>query len=349
MLPRSVAVIPAYDPDEKLLSLLEEVDTAFDYVILVNDGSRAALDPLFKKAELYATVLTHTHNCGKGRALKTAFIHILEQLGTEELCIVTLDCDGQHTVADAIKLYEIAARCPDTLILGQRRQSESCPLRSRIGNAVTRGVFALATRHRIYDTQTGLRAFHSAMLPDMIAIEGERYEYELNVLMNLAKGGDPIMEIPIETIYINNNHGSHFDPIKDTLLVFLEVVKFSCSSFVSFMFDLLMYSVLSGFLGTTPVMLILSNILARMFSASLNFFLNRRFVFRKHGNLLRDIGKFAVLAAGLLICSSVTLTIVTSLGVPPIPAKLFTEFFMFFVNWTIQHTVVFRSKPRRRK
>lgn len=344
MLPRSVAVIPAYDPDEKMLALLEEAHNAFDHVVLVNDGSRAALDPLFKKAELYATVLTHTHNNGKGRALKTAYTYILEHFEHDDLCVVTLDCDGQHTISDAVKLYDIAARCKDSLVLGQRQQSESCPLRSRIGNAVTRGVFALATRHRIYDTQTGLRAFHISHLPNMLTIEGERYEYELNVLMYFSKGGVPILEIPIETIYINNNHNSHFDPLKDSLLVVAEIAKFSCSSFVSFLVDLLMYTLMSGWLGTSAIALMISNVGARVISASLNFFLNRRFVFHKHGNLLRDIGKFAVLAMGLLVCSTTTLTIVTSLGASPVPAKLFTEFFMFFFNWTLQHTVIFRRK-----
>lgn len=346
MLPRSVAVIPAYDPDETMLTILEEAHEVFDHIVVVDDGSRAVCAPLFKKAERYATVLTHTHNSGKGRALKTAYTHILEQFGDEDLCVITLDCDGEHSVTDAFTVYEIAARCPDSLVLGQRQHADDFPLRARIGHAVTRGVFALATRHRLYDTQTGLRAFHITHLPAMLAIEGERYEYELNVLMYFAKGGVPMLEIPIDAPYAANHHHSRFDPLRDTLLVLAEIAKFSCSSFVSFLTDLLVYSLLGRLIGTTPLSLMLANIGARIVSASLNFFLNRRFVFHKRGNLLRDIGKFALLSAGLLTCSTVTLTVVTSFGVAPIPAKLFTEFFMFFVNWTLQHSVVFRRKHK---
>ena len=56
------------------------------------------------------------------------------------------------------------------------------------------------------DTQTGLRAFTTNMIPFMLEIEGQRYEYEMNVLLTASKAF-PILEVPIETVYINDNEG----------------------------------------------------------------------------------------------------------------------------------------------
>ena len=46
----------------------------------------------------------------------------------------------------------------------------------------------------------------------MILIEGERYEYEMNVLLKLRDMKIGVYEVSIETIYIDDNAGSHFNP-----------------------------------------------------------------------------------------------------------------------------------------
>ena len=195
-----IALIPAYEPDEALLKLLPQVQAAGFEIIIIDDGSGAEYAPLFEKAKSYAVILTHEINCGKGSALKTGFSYIY--LHYKKPCtIVTIDADGQHDINDALAICAIAEAHPDTLVLGSRKLNGRVPVRSQFGNALTRMVYHLATGLKVQDTQTGLRAFSLEHLPLLMDIPGERYEYEMNVLLEYARKKIPIQEHEIETIY----------------------------------------------------------------------------------------------------------------------------------------------------
>ena len=86
-----------------------------------------------------------------------------------------------------------------------------------MGNHLTRLIFHFFSGHQVSDTQTGLRAFPSAPLPDLLALPGERYEYEMTVLAHLCRYGNSPIEVPISTIYIDNNRSSHFNPTRDSM------------------------------------------------------------------------------------------------------------------------------------
>jgi len=211
-----IALIPAYEPDDRLITLLKELEnTAFD-AIVIDDGSGWKYQEIFDKAKNYATVLSHEKNRGKGAALKTGYEYIRDNY-KEKYVIVTMDSDGQHTVQDATKLCEKLLLNPEKLIIGKRNFSKEVPLRSKFGNACTRVVYRLVTGIRVYDTQSGLRAFDNSLSDFMLGVKGQRYEYEMNVLMECQKNKIQIMEEDIETIYIDNNSSSHF---KDKIFLY---------------------------------------------------------------------------------------------------------------------------------
>ena len=54
----------------------------------------------------------------------------------------------------------------------------------------------------------------------LLDLHGERYEYETNVLIETNYRDIDIKEVVIDTIYINNNETSHFNPVKDSLKVY---------------------------------------------------------------------------------------------------------------------------------
>ena len=196
-------VIPAYEPDYNLIKLIEKIHNKSDfYIIVIDDGSSAECQDIFSKVERYATVLRHQVNQGKGKALKTAFEYIqsLNMPGT----VVTADADGQHRIWDIFRSLTKSSENPNTLVLGVRAFTGKVPLRSRFGNSLTRILFKLQTGVAVSDTQTGLRAFSTDMIPFMLKIEGQRYEYEMNMLLE-ASQAYPILEVPIETVYINDN------------------------------------------------------------------------------------------------------------------------------------------------
>ena len=242
-------VIPAYKPDEKLLALIRSLkEKTKASLLVVNDGSGADFEPIFEAVEaLDCTLLVHPQNKGKGAALKTAFAYLKEHCAPEEI-IVTADADGQHLPEDILRCMKEAEEHPEALVLGSRGFDGSVPLRSRFGNSASRITFHLLMGKRVQDTQTGLRAFSAKFLDEMLAVPGARYEYEMQMLCRFAKKKLPIREVIIQTVYIEENKSSHFNPIRDALRVygilfraafgsFFQVITFLISSLLAVVID----------------------------------------------------------------------------------------------------------------
>ncbi len=329
-----IALIPAYQPTEALLHLLKTAKKTGFELIVVNDGSSPETENIFRLAAMYATILNHPKNYGKGHAIKTGLTYI-QQHYTAECIVVTLDADGQHRISDAWSICHIAHEYPNELVLGSRRLNGNVPLRSLLGNTITRLIYYLSTRQKIYDTQTGLRAFSARLIPQLLDISGERYEYEMNVLLTCSNIGIPIREVEIDTIYIDGNSSSHFDTVRDSYRVYKEILKFSASSLISFFLDYGLYSfltMLTSSLGVA-VSILISNIGARMVSASVNYTLNYKLVFQSKAHVIQSASQYAVLAIAILAGNTVVLSILTNqLEINQYAAKLITELFFFIMS-----------------
>ena len=356
---RYIALIPAYEPEEKIKGLTAElIEKGFD-IVVVDDGSGPDHAELFEELSQKATVLTHSENRGKGAALKTGLNYInkymaytesvltpagAETISGRDAVIVTVDADGQHLPDDVLRVAEISAQRRDALVLGSRALSEDIPVRSRFGNTVTRHVYSAATGVRIHDTQTGLRAFHRCLIPRLLRIEGDRYEYEINMLMQLASEGVPIIEERIETVYEDNNSGSHFRTVRDSFRIYKEILKFSASSLVSFAIDYGMYALLLAVTGAAGIAnsLVISNIGARLVSGTANYAMNRKLVFKSRTGFARSAVQYFLLAAFILAGNTIVLsTLAGTLGINRFAAKLITEVIFFAISWTVQKYVIF--------
>lgn len=342
-----IALIPAYEPEENMLDLLENIkkDTDMD-IVVVNDGSSDACKDIFSKAKEFAKVLEHEVNKGKGRALKTGLNYINDNYRGEYI-VVTMDADGQHTIEDALKICDLIKKSPDILVLGKRFFGEDVPLRSRFGNAMTRLVYKIATGVKVYDTQTGLRAFSYKLLPLMLEIKGERYEYEINVLMECSKNNIEIKEIDIATIYINNNSGSHFNVFKDSYRIYKEIFKFCAASIICFLVDYALYCI--GLVFTVSLgkglSTVVSNVFARIVSSLLNFTLNKKVVFKRKGNTLKLAISYFMLALCILAGNTIVLKMfVEVFNIDTKIAKLITELIFFIISWFIQKFLIFKKK-----
>ena len=356
---RYIALIPAYEPDEKLKKLADELaERGFD-IVVVDDGSGPDHAELFEALSQNATVLTHAVNRGKGAALKTGLSYInkymaytesvltpagAETVSGRDAVIVTVDADGQHLPDDVLRVAEISAQRRDALVLGSRALSEDIPVRSRFGNTITRHVYSAATGVHVHDTQTGLRAFHRSLIPRLLQIEGDRYEYEINMLMQLAAEGVPIIEERIETVYEDNNSGSHFRTVRDSFRVYKEILKFSASSLASFAIDYGMYALLLAATGAAGIAnsLVISNIGARLVSGTANYMMNRKLVFRSRTGFAKSAAQYFLLAAFILAGNTIVLsTLAGTLGINRFAAKLITEVIFFAISWTVQKYVIF--------
>ena len=215
-----IILIPSYEADNKLLNLLKEINKKYD-TIVIDDGSKDK--SIYDEVKKYAHLISYEINMGKGFALKTGFKYIKENY--KDYVVVCMDSDGQHDLSDAIKLCDYVSEHKDVLALGSRNWDKTTPLRSRFGNGITRWVFKRKTGINIHDTQTGLRAFSNELMDYMLSIKGNRYEYEMNVLLNLKSKNIAHRELDIKTIYIDNNKGSHFKPIKDSFKIYKDIFK----------------------------------------------------------------------------------------------------------------------------
>ncbi len=213
-------LIPVFQPDRRLTDLVSQlVQLGFGAIIIVDDGSGPAYHSIFKEVAAHSSVhlLHYEENMGKGRALKTGLAYFLDRF-PGYAGVVTADGDGQHSPADILKAAQQIRR-GQGLLLGSRKFEGRTPLRSRVGNFVTRYVFAMLTGRHLVDTQCGLRGIPARLIPALLLLEGERYDFEMNVLVQAAKSCG-IVEIPIETIYLDGNRNSHFHPLRDSLKVY---------------------------------------------------------------------------------------------------------------------------------
>jgi glycosyltransferase involved in cell wall biosynthesis len=343
---KKIALIPAYEPSPVLLSLLESLKNDNFDITVVDDGSGEKFKDIFDKAKQYATVLVHPVNRGKGAALKTGLEHIGKN-AAEGSVIVTLDADGQHSVEDAGKVCTAAYENDGALILGSRGFDNNVPARSRFGNGITRFVYRIATGAKVFDTQTGLRAFSYKLIPLMLSIKGERYEYEMNMLLECPRRHIPIREVRIRTIYFDNNSGSHFNTFRDSARVYREILKFAASSLVGFLVDYTAYSLFVWLLGGlgNAVSVPVSNVAARIISASVNFTINKKFVFKSSGSTVRSAVMYFLLASFILAGNTLLLGfLVEYLGVNKYAGKLITEIIFFTLSWLVQKFLIFRRK-----
>ena len=335
---KRIALIPAYEPDDKLLNVARDLrDNDID-VIIVDDGSGSGCSDIFSQASEYAHVLVHPENRGKGAAIKTGLQYISENFESP-YTVVTVDADGQHKVPDAIRVIKRSEETPDSLILGSRQFTGKVPLRSRFGNTITRFVFRISSGVKVYDTQTGLRGFSDSLIPKLLNIPGERYEYEMNMLMSFAKEKIPIIEEKIETVYLDDNSSTHFDTVRDSYRIYKEILKFSGSSLISFCVDYSLYCLFLALSGQ----IVFSNIFARIISASVNYTLNRRVVFQSKVSILRSVLQYIALALFIIAVNTCILKALTNVGFNRYLIKIPVEVLMFALSWFVQHKIIFKN------
>lgn len=334
-------LIPAYKPDDKLVALTDQLLTHDDLkLVVVDDGSGEAFRPVFEALDKRVTLISYPDNKGKGGALKTGIRYIMDHMPECER-LVTADADGQHRYADIRRVLDKSEEMPGTLVLGSRAFDGDVPLRSRFGNAMTRQVFAIASGVKVRDTQTGLRGFDRDGMRLFVDVPGDRYEYEINMLLTAARAEMPIYEVTIETVYLNDNESSHFNPLKDSLRIYACILKFACSSLICFGIDYVLFQLLRTFIPLTWV----SNLLARIVSASVNFSLNKKLVFKGNEKTLPAVLKYAALAVFIyLIDTAILALLYEKLGWSRYVVKIISGVLGYLISFPVQGRIVYRKQ-----
>ncbi len=360
-------VLPSLNPDEKMVGTVRGlIEEGFDDIVVVDDGSKSDCRKFFEEVSVLpeVSVLIHEVNKGKGRAMKTAFEYLL---GREKKTdgVVTVDGDGQHLPKDIRKCVEKMEEECDSVVLGVRDFSlENVPARSRFGNNLTRTVFKLCGVN-ISDTQTGLRAIPYKYLKAMTEIEGERYEYETRQLLELGRLGIPVSEVVIQTVYIDDNESSHFNPIKDSIKIYKVIfkymsetgngyyvgMKFLLASVSSFLLEFLIFTIINmvsaSYDVSAAIRIPAANTIGRVISAVYNYWINHRLVFKSKQKALNTGIKYAALVVVQLACSTALIYTFAHLlfdlegSFLESVVKMVVDSVLFFISFFIQKKLVF--------
>ena len=356
----TVLVIPSLHPSPEFPELVAQLQASgLTDVLVIDDGSGAAYSSVFDSiaAREGCTVLTHEENLGKGAALKTAMRHVLER--PEVTGIVTADSDGQHGTADILRvsreLDEAMRQDERVCVLGVRDFDQpDLPTKSRLGNHLTTGVVKLLLGRDIPDTQTGLRGFSRQLLPELLEVRGTRFEYEMNALMWMLGHQVRVDEVPIETIYHDqDNSQTHFRPVQDSVRIyghlFAQAAGFVLTSLLGFVVDVVLFAIIidSAFNGASHLTAVATaTVAARIVSALVNFALNRKLVFQSREKASKALVRYFTLAVGILAASATLTTVVAWLLQGHVVwAKILVDGCLFAVSYLLQRRWVF-AHPR---
>jgi glycosyltransferase involved in cell wall biosynthesis len=345
--PCPIILFPAYKPSPGLADLVRQLanDDRVGAVVVVNDGSGPAFQDIFEAiaATEKTLLLNHVVNLGKGAALKTGLNYAACQF-PDAVGVVTADADGQHVPEDILRLAGSLIENPSAFAIGARMFSREIPLRSYLGNRLTGFVFACLTGRHLHDTQSGLRALPKALIPSVLRIEGQRYDYEMSMLFYAATKYPVIREIPIQTVYLEDNKSSHFNPLVDSAKIYYKVLQFYASSALAALLDLIVFGVAMKLTQN----LLLSFLVGRLLIAAfVNFNINRRLVFESKANLFRSLARYYFTFAIFAAVSFSIIRVLIAGGMQPIFAKAIVETLLSILSFGVQGIYVFAERKFR--
>ncbi len=338
-----VVLIPSLDPDVKLISLIKNIREEDNYeIVVVDDGTfdKSIFNELIEKKMCH--LITHAVNQGKGRSLKTGINYILTTY-PDCIGIITADSDGQHTVEGIRDVAFALEKNPNDLILGSRKfTGRNVPFRSRFGNLLTIKLFNFFSGLKIHDTQTGLRGIPREYMKSLLKVPGEKFEFEMNMLMVCNSNNISIKEVFIETVYIEGNKSSHFNPVVDSAKIYFIFLKYSFSSIFAALIDFIVF-----YLATTVgLSLVWAMFISRVIASITNFTVNKTAVFKSDNKVYIEIIKYYTLAVLSGVSSYYVIKILSEhlFTINVIKSKIIAETVLFFINYYIQNRFVFKSK-----
>lgn len=207
---KCAAVIPCFNEDKTIVSVVLALRQHLDVVIVVDDGSTD--NTALRAKDAGALVIHHEHNRGKGAALQSGLSQILS-LGFE--WGVTLDGDGQHLPADIPEFLRRVEQTGARLIIGNRmHNSRSMPwLRRHVNRWMSRKLSQYAG-HYLPDTQSGFRLIDLQTWASL-RLSAQHFEVESEMLMAFLTNRHTVEFVPIHTA--TSMRKSHIHPVTDSL------------------------------------------------------------------------------------------------------------------------------------
>jgi len=205
-------IIPTYNNEKTIESVINSVLEYSTNVIVVNDGATDATSNILKKFT-NITVLEYFPNRGKGIALRTGIKYAQEK---NFRYAITIDSDGQHYADDIPIFIDEIEKFPDTLLVGARNlNQENMPKKNSFGNRFSNFWFKLFTHIDLPDTQSGYRLYPIHKMKGTRYFTS-KYEFEVEVMVKAAWKNIAVQSVPIKVFYAQGKERvTHFRPFND--------------------------------------------------------------------------------------------------------------------------------------
>ena len=334
-LEKVVIIIPALNPNETLITLIEDLKKeGIDNIIVIDDGSKDENKKIFQLLKKFDNVLVFVNekNFGIGKTLKVGIEKVMNKDITG---VVTVDADGQHLACDARK---VAEKMCDTgnIVLGERNLKKNIPFFSKIGNIFSSIYLKLKTGTYLEDTQTGLRGIPKKYFDLALNIEGERFEYEMNFLQYVCAEKIDLELVQIETIY--EKRIRNFRILKDSYIIYKDFLKNIISSMISAIIDILFFL----FFVYIRIPIFYSNVVARIISGIFDFNINKKWVFKEnHKNDRIKLYKYSVLFIVQMILNSIIVTIFSNYMENLLILKILINLLIYIINFFVKKIYIF--------
>ncbi|MDB5577952.1 MAG: hypothetical protein JWR80_3128 [Bradyrhizobium sp.] len=333
-------LFPSYQPTVLFCELLEQLRQMDPSpFVVVDDGSGPACSELFQRAAGISdtVVLKNAVNLGKGAALKHGMNHVLVNY-PDCIGVVTADADGQHAADDILKVANELRSRPAEVIFGSRDFKRDVPFRSKIGNIVSRYIYRFLIGLNLSDTQTGLRGIPRRLMESSLGIRSNRYEFETEQIIAAKAAGLQFNEVPIRTVYIDDNSGSHFNPVLDSFRIYFVLLRYAVSSLATALTDLLVFYVLTA----NGMALLSANMSARAVALWIQFMLLKKYVFKSKAGIPIFAAYVAYVFFSGYVSSVMQQQFATHLVASTLLAKVVVESIIWIFNFMFLRDIIFR-------
>lgn len=335
-------IITLYRENRKTISLCTKLfELGAENIVIVNDGCKHSGSFMNELISLGCHIVTLKSNYGKGASLKAGFKYAFERL-YNITGFVTADADGQHRAQDIMKISRALELRPNEIILGRRNlKAAKAPLINRFGNKISSLYFRIITGVKCKDTQTGLRGIPARLYKLAINTKGSRFDYEMNFLTKCADRKIPFYFVNINADY-SNLEKSNYRIIKDTYLIYRTPLRFATASVGCTVVDLTLFTIFTCVLPSSLVWNVaLATILARIVSGGINFFINRKMIFKNNGKAKNQAARFTVLFFCIMCASTVIVSLLSFIPVPVTITKAVVDLLLWGINYNFQRRWVF--------
>ena len=346
-------IIPAFRPDHNLTELIQRLsEEKVSDIIIVDDGSGKEYRDIFSSISKLSNcvVLEHAVNLGKGRACKTAINYLVNRDAEALKGCVTTDCYGSFEVDDILRIMKHLYENRETLVLGKRIMDETNMSKAaKAGNKALKLSYHYLIGVDVTDPQTVLRGIPAGYMRKLLTTSGEQYDFDTQMIIGCKKYKVDVKEITLSTEYTKRRNMIPMRTIKDNIPIYITFAVYIFTSMLSSIVDIILFSIFCGIFDNVKELkfassyVMLATATARLFSATVSYFMNYRLVFKANNSKTKSFSKWVGLCIIQMAISAFTVSFLhNTFGGSEVLFKIPVDFALFFFMYYCSREFIYK-------